>query len=250
MLSRLPLSVLASVALAAACGGSASSTSSGGLGADGGQNDSGFTTSEHLDATAFPKTCGTGLAGTNPTGAFDAVEIRVTGHPLGEADAGAAPDYTVLDTRGSPCATASNEAACRSAFTAAIVTTSAWSTNDGYRGGVAPPPARYGFVVVTRGDTVSVLGTASDLLSFLAPVDTTTEAILVRSGPLGGTNACPRLRTDADGYSFIDEGCGPSTGSSYTTTETETKMARDGSITTTRTAGPFPDAQATCAPVP
>ncbi len=253
---RLPL-LSALVCMAIACGGvastvGASSSSSGGLDPDGGgiDRDGGgdaFTSSGHIDPSGFPATCSKGLAGLVPVGPFDAIEIRVTAEPLD--DGGVAP-YTVQETRGTPCLNAKDKNTCKAAFAAATITTSAWSTNAGYQGGVAPPPDRYAFYVVTRSDAVVVIATSADLATFIAPIDTLTEAIHMRSGPLGGVSVCPRVRTDADGYSFLDDGCGPFNDNTYTKTEIVTKVSRDGSIARTQTAGPFPDPTLSCAPAP
>lgn len=254
---RLAL-VATSLGVVFACGGVASSSStsstsssssgSGGLGLEDAAADAGAdgTTTGHIDRSAFPKTCSQGLAGLTPTGAFDAIEVRTT---LAQADAGGGPPYAVVETRGAPCATATS-AACKTSFDAAVVKTSSWSTNANYRGGPAPPPERFAYYVVTRGNSVIAIADEPALVAFLAPIDTVTEAIHVRQGPLGGASVCPLVRTDADGYSFLDDGCGPFTGNSYTTTEIVTKVARDGAVTTTQTAGPFPDPTFRCAPVP
>ncbi len=63
--------------------------------------------------------------------------------------------------------------------------------------------------MVTRGDAVTVIATAAELAAFIAPIDTVTEAIQMRGGPLGGTSVCPRVRSDPDGYSFLDDGSRP-----------------------------------------
>lgn len=246
--SRLTASVL--MVLAAACGGTASSSGTSSSSSGGTSGTSGdFTTDQHIDPTPFPKTCSMGLAGLLPNRAFDSIDVRVTGEPLGPLiDGGTPAPYTVLESRGSACAAAKDKVACKAAFDAATVTTSGWSTNAGYRGGAAPPPNRYGFYVVTRADAVVIIATTKDLVAFIAPIDSVTEAIHVRGGPLGA--ACPRVRADADGYSFFDEGCGPPTQSAYTTTEIVTKVGRDGSVATTETAGPFPDPTNGCAPAP
>jgi hypothetical protein len=245
-----------------ACGGIAttsvagsSGSSGGGLEAgddrDGGGGDGAITNgNRHIDPTPFPKTCSQGLAGLNPSAPFDAIQIRVTAEPVDDLPDAGGPAYTVQETRGTPCKTAKDHPTCLAAFDAALVKTSAWSTNANYRGGPAPPPDRWGFYVVTRADSVVVIATASDLAAFIAPIDSVTEAIHMRSGPLGGTTECPRVRTDADGYSFLDDGCGPYNGQTYTKTEVVTKVSRDGSIATTQTAGPFPDPTFSCAPVP
>ena len=269
----LCLGVLASsFCLVAGCGGIATTTSSGSSGSSGGGVDngssggsntsggttsgssgtsgtsgtSGGTTTGHIDPTPFPATCSKGLAGLNPPGAFDAIEIRVTAEPL---DNDASAPFTVQETRGTPCALAKDKPTCKAAFDAATVTTSDWSTNANYKGGVAPPPARYAFYVITQADAVRVIAKTADLVAFIAQIDSPTEAIQLRNGPLGGTSDCPRIRTDADGYSFLDEGCNPYMGSTYTKNETVTKVARNGSIAITLTAGPFPDPTYSCTPL-
>jgi hypothetical protein len=206
------------------------------------------STSGHIDPGPFPTTCSQGLAGLTPAGAFDAIQIRVTLEA--NADAGSGAPYTIQETRGTPCATAVNGAACNASFQSALVGTSSWSTNAGYSGGAAPPPPRYAFYVVTKGDTVTAIASPADLATFLAPVDTVTEAIDLHHGPLGGTSTCPRIRTDADGYSFLEEGCASFSGSGSTLKETVVKISRSGSESIVQTAGPFPDPAGECIPKP
>ncbi len=205
-------------------------------------------TAGHIDPGPFPTTCSLGLAGLTPAGAFDAIQIRVTLDP--DTDAGSGAPYTIQETRGTPCATAANNATCNASFQSAVVTTSSWSTNAGYSGGAAPPPPRYAFYVVTKGDTVLTIASPTALATFLAPVDTVTEAIDLHHGPLGGKSTCPRVRTDADGYSFLEEGCGSFSGSGSTLKETVVKISRTGSESVVQTAGPFPDPTGSCEPKP
>jgi hypothetical protein len=236
--------VLVSLAAVGACT-SGSGLVGGGLGDGGGDGSTGYG---HINRTPFPSTCSLGLAGLTPTGAFDAMEIRVTLAP--DADAGGGLPYTVQETRGTPCSTAANNATCITSFHNAVVAMSAWSTNANYSGGAAPPPARYAFYVVTHGDTVVTISNAADLVAFLAPIDSVTEAIDVKQGPLGGTSVCPYIRTDADGYSFLEDGCGSVSGSNPGLTENVIKVSRTGAVSTVQTAGPFPDPTGSCLPKP
>lgn len=233
--------------------GGADARGDGGSGADGdvllvdGGGGDGSATG-HIDPGPFPTTCSQGLAGLTPSSPVDAIEIRVTLEP--DTDAGAGPPYTTQETRGTPCATAANKAACQASFQSAVVAASDWSTNAGYSGGAAPPPPRYAYYVATKGDAVTVVSNATALATFLAPIDTVTEAIDVHHGPLGGKSTCPRVRTDPDGYAFLEEGCGAFSGSSSSLVESVVKVSKSGTVTTVQTAGPFPDPTGSCFPKP
>ena len=56
--------------------------------------------------------------------------------------------------------------ACKASFDAAVVKTSSWSTNANYRGGPAPPPERFAYYVVTRGNSVVTIADEPALMAF------------------------------------------------------------------------------------
>lgn len=256
LLLAASVALLSSSAVAACTGGSGGGpgsdggTDAGGADGDihGGGGDSSTTTAGHIDPGPFPATCSHGLAGLNPMGSFDVIEIRVTLDP--STDAGSGPPFTVLERRGTPCATAVDKVGCNVAFVGTSLAASSWSTNAGYAGGAAPPPPRYAYYAVTRGDSVLVIGDAMKLATLLTPIDTLTEAIDLRHGPLGGTSDCPRIRTDPDGYSFLEQLCGVDGNGGSVINEVVTKISLAGAVTTGRTAGPFPDPTGSCLPKP
>lgn len=246
---------------------------------------------ERIDPGQFPEVCVSGMDAILPASPGDAIELRSTyaGATLGTptanpdagldsdgdagtnadreagADAGSRPEattpatpYTVIATRGTPCATATDKTACLAKFAGAPLVSPTWSDLDGYSGGARPPAPNYMYYVVTSGDDVRVVSTRADLAALLAPVEFVGEAQLVLNGPsrLNAAvsmsdptriKACSRVRTDPDGFAFFSTACAGDDAHF----DVVSKVARDGTVTVVRN-GPFkdPEDRSNCSPKP
>lgn len=253
-LTRTALTAFAALASLAACASSGAST----------------TSDKHLDVSQFQKVCLSGLGDLKPTPPVDYLAIVVSGGG-GPTDIGAPPVDAGLDAgspdggesdaarppagpsygnrmvfTGVPCAGASNRASCEAKLAAASGArgATAWSSNDGYRGGIAPPPPRYAHYVYTRGDEVGALTTREELVRFLAPIENVAEAVET-GGPYG--DHCATVRSDPEGFAFFEVAC---RGSSDYPFETVTLVLRDGSRRELERSQPKDRDPGTCAPVP
>ncbi len=82
-----------------------------------------------------------------------------------------AVDAKLLQTRGTKCGGASDKAACEAAIAAA-------SAPEGFVLGQCVQICTRGYLVVNRGDQVTVLSDKEAMLALVAPTDNTTEAML------------------------------------------------------------------------
>jgi hypothetical protein len=165
------------------------------------------------DASSFTETCGTpaDLAGKTP---YDSLELRLRQIPIpgsfGDVDAGTAapgadPSFTVLDTRGTLCASASDSVACKKKAAAATAGGSDWaSTNETRGGGYRQLATTYTvlYFVVTRGDDVRVLASRAELADYFGPLDSPEKALVAYSP---SAKTCLAARTDSDGISILRE---------------------------------------------
>lgn len=127
--------------------------------------------------------CGDELEGVTPSAPVDYLEVRSDSDPSGMSPG----SLVVVAKRGTPCATAQDQAACQSKL-AALRPTMLQSPKaiDHFDG-------RY--LVFTRGDEVSAVTTADDLRTFLAPFDDAKDGALLltefsqHSIPCDGANA-------------------------------------------------------------
>lgn len=109
------------------------------------------------------------LAGVTPAVPVDYMELRSSYGSSGNPP-------TVVSKSGTPCATATDAAACNASL-AAVATTDGWQPNQG--GGLAPYVVDY--LVYTRGDEVGTVTSYDALKTFLAPVDDVHDAALLLS---------------------------------------------------------------------
>lgn len=164
------------------------------------------------DASSFTETCGTpaDLVGKTP---FDSVELRMRRIAIpgavGGVDAsapapGEAPTFTVLDTRGTPCASASDADTCNKKAIAATTESSDWMSSNEMRGGYYSPATAYAvtYFVVTRGDDVRVLASRAELADYFGPLDSPAKGVLAYSP---SKKTCLAAKTDADGTAILRE---------------------------------------------
>jgi hypothetical protein len=113
-------------------------------------------------------------AGLHPATPVDYLEARVVTSPHPSLDAGAGPYVAPTSSVGTPCAKASDLAACTANLRRA--TSTGWDLE-----GILCGPAPYDkqFLVYTRGDQVGSAATAAEVASLLAPIDSPEEARVV-----------------------------------------------------------------------
>jgi hypothetical protein len=162
-----------------------------------------------FDASSFTETCASpaDLAGKTP---FDSLELRVRLVAIpggaGTVDLGTVGPFTVLDTRGNLCSSASDVDACKKKAAAATTDSSDWTSTNESRGGGPYQPATTSSVtyfVVTRGDDVRVLASRAALADYFGPLDSPAKAVLAYSP---SKRTCLAARTDSDGISILREG--------------------------------------------
>jgi hypothetical protein len=185
---RVDRIVTMALAAAAGCGGlttegpitDASSSSSGGiLPPVGPESDAGTDGKEiapFSDETSF--SCQDPLpdliGGLHPGTPVDYLEARTSRSPEPSPDAGAGPFVPAPSSVGTPCAKATDASACDTSLRRA--TAQGWDL-DGILCG--PAPYEKQFLVYTRGDQVGTAGSAAEIVSLLAPIDSLEEARVV-----------------------------------------------------------------------
>jgi hypothetical protein len=211
---------------------------------------------DHLDTSAFTQVCGKGVTDLVPSPDVDFLEIRTFEPETPRFDAGLLPDAgdagadalpwaTIsVSRRGTPCATATDRAACLTKLTSTEIESSDWTSRDGFTGGAFPRLA-YDYYAFTRGETVGTITTRAALLAFVGTIDSPSKAIHVAAGPRGASG-CYSMRTDPDGYAFFGTTCN----SMDTYVEVVTKIGRDGRATEIARGGPFKDTKGNCLPRP
>lgn len=111
------------------------------------------------------------------------------------------PSFIVVQTSGTKCASAGDKAACEAAIAAATSTTGLREL------GGCVQICQVGYLVVNRGDDVSVIATKDALLKLIDPVDSPADAVLAAS--LGGYDiACgdraqSGVRSAGDHYEVV-----------------------------------------------
>lgn len=135
------------------------------------------------------------LANVTPVTPVDFIALRSQVDPGGGflAEMG----FETVASTGTPCATATDPAACNSAL-AALRSAEGWRPEVGPRGR-RPPTHRY--VVTTRGDTITTIATLDELADFLGPLETEDEAAWFAS-ERGYRLSCdgPNARRTAAGF--------------------------------------------------
>lgn len=225
LVRQITLASLATAPLAAmpaACGGSTAdddgkiTNGDSGVGFDSAtQNDAKVggdgATDAGIDAAGFETTVCDGatyrpITGLKPQVPVDYVELRGESDLLEPGDAG--HQFTTGDKDGTPCATATNKTKCN-ADLAALGSYDGWVVPS--YGNAAP---MHTYLVYTRGDTVGLVKTLDELVSFLGPIDTAKEAGLLVTQK-GYAFVCPSNNAKAlpgGGYEVIARSghtCGP-----------------------------------------
>ena len=171
----------------AACGGSTVSK----LDAqDGGPQEGEVHAVHEYKEDACTKPLLTDLAPASPVDAIDM--RRPPNQRQGEVNA------TTIASTGSPCATATNVAACKEAFSKASAS-AAWTTTYG-EGGLSYGTA---YLVTSKGDVVDVISEPVALAALLGPIDSLAKAQLVAQ-LYGYPDAC-KMNAIADGYEAFEE---------------------------------------------
>jgi tRNA isopentenyl-2-thiomethyl-A-37 hydroxylase MiaE len=138
------------------------------------------------------------------------------------AGAGSGPTSRANQTIGTPCKTATDNAACESQVAAlsADKTISGWTFDRGY-------DFSSDFAVVTRGSRVQRITKLEELRALVAPIDSLPKAMaMARFSDYYITCTPGNARTDADGYVLksVSGGC------SSPVVETLYKVFRDGRV--------------------
>lgn len=107
------------------------------------------------------------LDGITPADPADSIELRRLLPEDGKP-------YSIVDSVGTKCGTASDKAACKAAVAAATSDNAFVLGEPLTPGGVGPL-----IFVVNRGDDVEVVDTAKGVTPLLAPIDTPREAVLI-----------------------------------------------------------------------
>lgn len=225
---RLIRTIVAAALAPVACGGS---TSDGGAVSSTVRGDAGGTDAGPVLRAGFaPLACdGRGrvpLTALTATPAFDYVELRrQDGYNEGNQGTPARPD-DVFDQTGTLCKTATDDAACKSAF-AALQQPDKSLVCD------VPLPCDRIYLATTRGDVVkSYLQTKDDLGPIAAPIDTAEEAAFVVAWSRALTCTAASSRATADGwdvaFAYDTESCALGKSEHH---EVLVHVAKDGKVT-------------------
>lgn len=140
----------------------------------------------------------------SPAAPFDYIELRTV---FDDVDDG---EPNVIQSAGTPCASATDAAACEAAIAAA-------TSSEGFELGQCVLGCNRYQYLVNRGDEVEVVGTLDGVLALLGAIDTPNEAVL-RAGMAGYHVPCEDVdkggvKAVGDGFEVlatrITSGCDP-----------------------------------------
>lgn len=140
------------------------------------------------------------------------------------------PAPTTAGVIGSPCARATVRETCLANVEAAS-TAGGWTIRDASGWQLQDPKVLRDYGVVTRGDEVRIIESVEELRAAVAPIDSLEEAAaLARIGGVALSCDQANARHEPDGYLFkrFSSSC------SGESSETLTKMTRDGRISVAR----------------
>ncbi|WNG13726.1 ferritin-like domain-containing protein [Cystobacter fuscus] len=163
------------------------------------------------------------VSGLSPAVSPDVVQLRVAGT---RDHSGMFPER-VVSTSGTACATASNPPACQSAL-------DQLSANQGFHSRCEMVCSAY-YLATTRGDEVAAHTSLEALKSFLGPIDTAQEAVLLAFGQ-GLNVSCGKLtfgavKANPDGTFNVLGTEGSTCGQGTRLDQVVLKVSRSGELT-------------------